>query len=412
MTTMPGTSVPKWGPYTESALQRYPGVGGRIPASLLRAFGTQKLASARANGRLGELPGPMAERIAQAASEVANGDLVESFPLGPWQAGDGNPTHINVNEVIAIRAAELSSVELAIHPLDHVNRNQSSNDTWPTVTHIALATTLRDTFGPALACLASELEAFAARHADTPKVGRTFLRDAHGTSVGAEFGGFAALLRDCLRQVALAQEALLSVPQGGGAVGTGRGIHPDFAAAFIGELRAATGQAFVAAPLPCACQVVDTALLRASHVAVEASVICLKLSRDIELLASGPHCGLGELVLPDTGPGSSSMAGKINPTHASMLEMMCMKVQANHAVVLASLSSARLQLNTTYLLAACAVVESLETLAQGVLLFAAQLVAPLQVDHQALERQVRLSPGATFLRAREVGYDAVAAGRR
>jgi len=152
--------------------------------------------------------------------------------------------------------------------------------------------------------------------------------------------------------------------------------------------------------------------LRASHVAVEASVICLKLSRDIELLASGPHCGLGELVLPDTGPGSSSMAGKINPTHASMLEMMCMKVQANHAVVLASLSSARLQLNTTYLLAACAVVESLETLAQGVLLFAAQLVAPLQVDHQALERQVRLSPGATFLRAREVGYDAVAAGRR
>lgn len=410
MANIPGMSSPKWGSYTESALQRYPGTGGRIPACILRAFGTQKLASARANGRLRELPGPMAGLIAQAAAEVASGDLAEAFPLGPWQAGDGNPTHINVNEVIAIRAAELSSGRVEIHPLDHVNRNQSSNDTWPTVSHIALEALLREAFGPAVACLATELEAFAARHAGTPKVGRTFLRDAHCTSVDAEFGGFAALLRDGLRQVSLAQEALLSVPQGGGAVGTGRGIHPDFAAAFIEELRATTGQAFMASPLPSACQVVDAALLRASHAAVEVSVVGLKLSRDIELLASGPHCGLGELLLPDTGPGSSSMAGKINPTHASMLEMMCMKVQANHAVVLASLSGARLQLNTTYLAAVCAVVESLEVLAQGMHGFASQFVAHLRVDHRQLESQVRRGPGAGFLRAREVGYDAVARG--
>jgi len=399
---------PRWGAYTAGALQHYPGSMGRIPLGIIRAFGTQKLASARANARLDEVPGAIAQAIARSAQELEAGALDGEFPLGPWQAGDGNQTHINVNEVIAHRAAELSANGPAIHPLDHVNRNQSSNDTWPTVLHIALARALHGSFGPALAELAGEIEAFAARHGGVRKVGRTFLRDAHFTSLDAEFGGFAALLRDCRRQADAAYEAVLAVPQGGGAVGTGAGVHPGFAACFAEELRAATGHAFRQAPAPCSCQVVDTGLLRTSGAAVEASVIGMKLSRDIELLASGPLCGFGELLLPEAGPGSSSMAGKVNPTHASMLEMMCMKVQANHTIVAGSLSSARLQLNTTYLLAACAVMESLEILAEGMRLFARSLVARLQADPERIAAHVRNGPGSRFLRSRDIGYDAAA----
>jgi fumarate hydratase, class II len=398
---------PKWGPYTADALLNYPSGLGAMPPRVIHAFGRQKLASAKANARLQELPGTVAAAIAEAAQEVASGAHDDQFPLSLWQAGDGNQTHINVNEVIAIRAAELGGL-MTIHPLDHVNRNQSSNDTWPTVVHIALTDVLRGGFTESLTLLAEELEAFAARHQDTQKVGRTFLRDAHNTTVGKEFGAFGALLRDGLSQLALTDTALLEVPQGAGAVGIGGAVHSDFAPLFIEELRSVTGRSFRAAPLPATSQVVDTALLRTSNLLVELAVVCMKLTRDIELLGSGPSCGIGELRLPATGPGSSSMAGKINPTHASMLEMICMKVLASHTMVCASLAGSRLQLNTTYVLAACSTLESVELLTQGMRLFATHLVARLEVNHQRLEVQVQAGPGSLFLRSRELGYDAIA----
>ncbi|MEA9578704.1 lyase family protein [Xanthomonas nasturtii] len=409
---------PKWGPYTADALVHYPSGLGQIPRSLIHAFGLQKQASARANAHLQELPTPIADAIASAAQEVAAGALDAHFPLGMWQAGDGNQTHINVNEVIARRATELmaetnvgsSDTGLVpdIHPLDHVNRNQSSNDSWPTVVHIALARELQASLAPSLDALVTALDTFAARHHETVKVGRTFLRDAHCMTVGIEFRGFAAVLRRSQTLLTTAYEALRVLPQGGGAVGNGAGVHPDFGTRFAEELRALTGMPFQSAPQPCAGQVVDTALLSAWSGLVMIAVVCLKLCRDIELLGSGPACGFGELLLPATGPGSSSMAGKINPTHASMLEMMCMKALSDHAMVCASLSSARLQLNTTYLLAACVTMDAVEALGQGIAFFASQLIDRLDVDRTQLDAHVSTGPGARYLQSRELGYDAVA----
>ncbi|MEA9585893.1 lyase family protein [Xanthomonas sp. WHRI 10064A] len=409
---------PKWGAYTADALMHYPSGLGRIPCSLIHAFGLQKQASARANAHLQELPVPIADAIALAAQEVAAGAWDAHFPLGMWQAGDGNQTHINVNEVIACRAAELMAETKAgspdigsvaeIHPLDHVNRNQSSNDSWPTVVHMALARELQASFSSSLETLATALDLFAARHHETAKVGRTFLRDAHCTTVGMEFRGFAALLRGSQSHLATACETLRVLPQGGGAVGNGAGVHPGFGTRFAEELRTLTGMPFQSAPQPCAAQVVDTALLTVWSGLVMISVVCLKLCRDIELLGSGPACGLGELLLPAVGPGSSSMAGKVNPTHASMLEMMCMKVLSDHAMVCASLSSARLQLNTTYLLAACVTVDAVETLGQGLECFASSCIDQLEVHHSQLDVHLAKGPGARYLQSRELGYDAVA----
>lgn len=402
-------TTPKWGRYTAHALQTYPAQAGSIPLRFLHAFGLQKLASARANASLGELPEPLAQAIAAAAQELAQGRLDEHFPLGLWQAGDGNQTHLNVNEVLAARAGELRPDLPAPHPLDHVNRNQSSNDAWPTVVRIALVAALQGLFEQARQRLETALHHFAQRHQAVRKVGRTFLRDAHFTTVGAEFGVYASLLRDAGLQLQQLHQQLLEVPQGSGAVGTGVGVHDAFGSRFAQCLQEASGQPFRAAALPSTTHAVDTALLRTSGATAEVAAVCLKLCRDIELLASGPRCGIGELLLPDTGPGSSSMAGKINPTHASMLEMICMRVQANHGQVQASVSAGRLQLNTTYLLAACCAMESVEALAQGMACFAQHCVERLAVDEGQIAAHVARAPGAVFLRARELGYDAVGA---
>ena len=401
-----GTSRPPWGPYTTHALQTYPIGPELMPVRLLHAFGLQKQAAAAANGSLGEVASPTARAIAQAAQELAKGQLDAAFPLGVWQAGDGNQTHLNVNEVLAVRATALHPEQAVVHALDQVNRNQSSNDSWPTAVRLALLELLQGPLDAALVRLLTSLDRFAAQHREVVKVGRTFLRDAHFTSVGAEFRAFACLLDSCRAAVRTAGDSLLTLPQGAGAVGTGMAIHPDFSAAFVQALCALTGQPFRAEPLPSSAQVVDLGLLRSSAALAEVSIVCLKLCRDIELLASGPRCGIGELTLPNTGPGSSSMAGKVNPTHASMLEMMCVRVQANHQQVCQSLGSARLQLNTTYLLAARCVLESAELLAQGLVSFAQHCVEGLGINTEQLAVHAAAGPGAVYLRSRDIGYEA------
>lgn len=398
---------PKWGPYTAHALQVYPQGLGCMPSRFIHAFGLHKQASAQANGKLHELPPDIAQAISSAAQELAAAELDMDFPLSPWQAGDGNQTHINVNEVLATRATALHPDHPAIHALDHVNRNQSSNDSWPTVARIALTEVLAGSFRAGATRLLASLTHFAGQHREARKVGRTFLRDAHFTTIGDEFAAFASLIFETLSQVDAARAGLLRLPQGAGAVGTGVGIHPAFAEQFAQELAELTGRAYQPPTLPSASQTVDLPLLRVSAALAEMAIVCAKLCRDIELLASGPRCGLGELALPAVGPGSSSMAGKINPTHASMLEMICLRVQANHGQVAASLASGRLQLNTTYLLAAIAALESAELMAQGLDRFAEHCVEGLGVNLEQLQTHAQAGPGAMFLQSRELGYDAV-----
>ena len=398
---------PNWGSYTGHAMQVYPQGLGTISPRLIHAFGVQKLASARANRTLQELPLDIAQAIGAAAEELASGRLDSDFPLSPWQAGDGNQTHINVNEVLATRATALHPARSPVHALDHVNRNQSSNDCWPTVARIALSTSLCGDIDGAMERLSSSLARFARQHKETRKVGRTFLRDAHFTTIGDEFGAFAELIADARSHLQTACNGLLQVPQGAGAVGTGVGIHPAFAVHFARELASLTGRPYQAPTLPCPSQTVDLPLLRAADAMLGISVACMKLCRDIELLASGPRCGMGELILPAVGPGSSSMAGKINPTHASMLEMVCLRVQANHGQAVASLAGGRLQLNTTYLLAVTAALESAELLAQGIEAFTTHCLDHLQVDTAQLQLHAQAGPGTVFLRSRELGYDAV-----
>jgi len=338
-----------WGAQTERSLHHFAISTETMPPALIRAFGILKLASAQVNNALGKLDDERATLIEQAAREVITGDLMDEFPLRIWQTGSGTQTNMNVNEVISNRAIEIAGGQRGskdpVHPNDHVNMSQSSNDTFPTAMHIAAVIEITDRLVPALTRLRDALDAKAKQYANITKIGRTHLMDAVPLTLGQEFSGYVAQLESDLDRLGLVLGGLYELAAGGTAVGTGLNTHPEFGERVAAAIAALTGKPFVTAPNKFAALAAHDALVFAHGAIKTTATSLIKIADDLRWLGSGPRSGLGELQLPENEPGSSIMPGKVNPTQSEAMIMVAIQVFGNDAAVAMAGSRGNLELN-------------------------------------------------------------------
>ena len=402
-----------WGAQTQRALAHFRIGGQRFTPPVLRALGAVKKAAARANVALGLLDATRAALITRAADEVIAGALDDHFPLVIWQTGSGTQTNMNANEVIANRANELAGAtrgaQAPVHPNDHVNRSQSSNDVFPTVMHVAVAGEVQRRLLPALAYLRRGLEVHAAGFADVIKIGRTHLMDATPLSLGQEFSGYVAQVAFCESAVARALEPIFEVALGGSAVGTGLNTHPDYAARAAQELAAITGLPFRSAPNKFAALAAHDPLVALSGALRGVAVAGMKIANDLRLLASGPRCGMGELTLPANEPGSSIMPGKVNPTQAEALTMVCAQVMGNDAAVAIAGAGGHLELNAFKPVILHNVLSSVTLLADACESFTRHCVEGLSANRAVIARHLGASLMLVTALTPRLGYDAAAA---
>jgi fumarate hydratase class II len=338
-----------WGAQTQRSLIHFSIGDDRMPKAVYHAYGYVKKAAAIVNGREGRLPPWQAELIARVADEVIAGELDEDFPLYVWQTGSGTQSNMNTNEVISNRAIQLVGGRLGsktpVHPNDHVNMGQSSNDTFPTAMHIAAVLAVHDHVLPSLTALRQAIEAKAHQWQDVVKIGRTHLEDAVPLTVGQEWSGYAHQLVDAAQRLTVSGHGLLELAAGGTAVGTGLNAPPGFAEAIAAEIATLTGHPFRTAPNKFAAQGGLDAMAGASAGLRAVAVPLMKIANDIRWLASGPRCGLGELILPANEPGSSIMPGKVNPTQCEAMVMVCIQVLAEDSCVAFAGSQGNFELN-------------------------------------------------------------------
>jgi fumarate hydratase, class II len=401
-----------WGAQTQRSLQNFRIGGERMPDALIRAFGIQKKAAALANIALGILDEKLGRAIAEAAQEVIDGRLNDHFPLVVWQTGSGTQTNMNLNEVIANRANEMLGAPLGakkpVHPNDHVNLSQSSNDSMPTAMHIAAAQQTTTRLLPALREMQSALEAKSSDFADIVKIGRTHLQDATPLTLGQEFSGYACQIENGIRRVESALPRILELAQGGTAVGTGLNAAPGFAEAFAAEVERMTGLDFVSAPNKFEALAAHDALVELSGALNTVAVSAMKIANDIRLLASGPRCGIGELVLPENEPGSSIMPGKVNPTQAEALTMVAVEVMGNHVAVTIAGSQGHLELNVYKPVIIFNVLRSIRLLADAAESFTENCVAGIEPDRTRIAELVERSLMLVTALTPRIGYDAAA----
>ncbi|MCG8594827.1 MAG: class II fumarate hydratase [Kiloniellales bacterium] len=338
-----------WGAQTQRSLQNFKIGGETMPPQLIKAFGVLKLAAARSNMAFGELDEKLGAAICQAAEEVIEGRHLDHFPLVVWQTGSGTQTNMNSNEVIAGRANEILTGRRGgkepVHPNDHCNRGQSSNDCFPTAMHIAAVRELVEETVPALGRLHAALDAKATAFADIIKIGRTHLMDATPLTLGQEFSGYAKQIELGIRRVEEAVPRLTQLAQGGTAVGTGLNAVAGFAERFAEEVSKITSLNFQTADNKFEALAAHDAVVEASGALNTVACSLMKIANDIRLLGSGPRCGIGELLLPANEPGSSIMPGKVNPTQAEAMTMICAQVMGNHVTVTVAGSSGHFELN-------------------------------------------------------------------
>jgi fumarate hydratase class II len=319
-----------------------------MPREMIRALGLLKKAAAAVNEDLGKLPSDIARLIEQAADEVIDGKLDEHFPLRVWQTGSGTQTNMNANEVISNRAIEIAGGEMGskkpVHPNDHVNMSQSSNDTFPTAMHIAAAEELEKLI-PEVQRLHDAIEAKATEFADVVKIGRTHLQDATPLTVGQEMGGWASLLERDIERLRMALPGLYELAIGGTAVGTGLNSHPEFAERAAAKIAELTGRPFKSHPNKFAALSAHDEVVFASGALKTLAASLMKIANDIRWLASGPRAGFGELVLPENEPGSSIMPGKVNPTQSEAMTMVCVQVFGNDVAIGFAGSQGNFELN-------------------------------------------------------------------
>jgi fumarate hydratase class II len=338
-----------WGAQTQRSLVHFSIGDDRMPKAVYHAYGHVKKAAAVVNGRAGRLPGWMADLISQVADEVVAGDLDASFPLYVWQTGSGTQSNMNTNEVISNRCIQLVGGELGskapVHPNDHVNMGQSSNDTFPTAMHVATVTEITDHLIPHVAALQGALDAKAHQWHDVVKIGRTHLEDAVPLTVGQEWSGYAAQVGAGLDRLSATLPGLHEIAMGGTAVGTGLNAPPGFAVAVAAQIARQTGQPFTTAPNKFAAQGGLDAMVAASAGLRALAVPLMKIANDIRWLASGPRCGISELVVPANEPGSSIMPGKVNPTQCEAMVMVCIQVLSEDSCVAFAGSQGNFELN-------------------------------------------------------------------
>jgi fumarate hydratase class II len=398
-----------WGAQTQRSIENFPfGAQERMPIGIVRALALVKQAAARVNRRHG-LDAKLADAIEQAAGEVAGGGLDDQFPLVIWQTGSGTQSNMNVNEVIAGRANELLGSQRGgkapVHPNDHVNRSQSSNDSFPTAMHVAAALGLRDRLMPALDLLRDTLVDRARAWNDIVKIGRTHLQDATPLTLGQEFSGYAAQISDGIARAEAVLPRLHRLAQGGTAVGTGLNAPPAFAENFAVEMAELTGLPFETAPNKFEALASHDTLVELSGVLNVLAVSLSKIANDIRLLGSGPRCGLGELRLPENEPGSSIMPGKVNPTQCEMLTMVAAQVMGNHVAVTVGGLQGHLELNVFKPLIGANVLRSIDLLATGIESFVARTLDGLEPDSARIAELLDRSLMLVTALAPVIGYD-------
>lgn len=398
-----------WGAQTQRSLGNFKIGSETMPKPLIRALGIVKRSAALANVRLDNLDAKLGDSIALAALEVAQGQLDDHFPLVVWQTGSGTQSNMNTNEVIANRAIEMQGGTMGsktpVHPNDHVNRSQSSNDTFPSAMHIACAEQIHHSLIPALSSLHGELSAKSQEFSDIVKIGRTHLQDATPITLGQEFSGYTAMVDNAIRRAEGSLPALMELAQGGTAVGTGLNAKTGFANAFAEEVAELTELPFITARNKFEALAAHDALVEASGALNTIAVGLFKIANDVRLLGSGPRSGLGEISLPANEPGSSIMPGKVNPTQCEALTMVCAQVMGNHTTVSFAGSQGHFELNVFKPVIAYNVLQSIRLLADAAVSFTDNCIVGIEANREQISFLMERSLMLVTALAPEIGYD-------
>ncbi|MEM7166583.1 MAG: class II fumarate hydratase [Planctomycetota bacterium] len=401
-----------WGAQTQRSVQNFKIGDERMPRPMIRALGLVKQSAAEVNAEFGDLPAEIVQPILDAAQEVIDGNLDDHFPLVVWQTGSGTQTNMNVNEVIANRAIEASGGELGskapVHPNDHVNRAQSTNDTFPTAIHVAVAEQMTSALIPAIEQLQKTFATKAAAFDSVVKIGRTHLQDATPLTLGQEFSGYADQLRIALDALRATLPAVLELAVGGTAVGTGLNTRKGYAEKVAAAIARRTGLDFVSAPNKFASMAGKEALVAASGAVRTAAVALNKIANDVRWLASGPRCGIGEIIIPANEPGSSIMPGKVNPTQSEALTMVATRVLGNDVTVAMAGASGNFELNVYMPVIAHTLLQSLAILADATRSFDEHCASGIEPNAERIDENLQRSLMLVTALNPHIGYDKAA----
>ena len=399
-----------WGAQTQRSLMNFPIGWEKQPVAVVRALGVIKCAAARTNMALGVLDEKLGAAMVEAATEVVEGKLDDHFPLVVWQTGSGTQSNMNANEVVSNRAIEILGGEMGskspVHPNDHCNMGQSSNDTFPTAMHIAAAMTARDVLLPGLRKLHAALQEKQEAFKHIIKIGRTHTQDATPLTLGQEFSGYVWQVSQGIDRVERALPNILALAQGGTAVGTGLNAKVGFAEAFAENVAEITGMAFHTAPNKFEALAAHDAVVEMSGAVKTVAASLFKIANDIRFLGSGPRCGLGELILPENEPGSSIMPGKVNPTQSEALTQVCAHVFGNDAAIGFAGSQGHFELNVYKPMMIYNLLQSMQLLGDAASAFTDNCVVGIRADEVRIEKLMRESLMLVTALAPTIGYDA------
>ena len=401
-----------WGAQTQRSLENFRIGTERLPRPLIRALGLVKQCAAEVNEAFGDLPGDVSEAIRDAAQEVIDGHLDDHFPLVVWQTGSGTQSNMNANEVIANRAAERMGEALgsgrSVHPNDHVNRSQSTNDVFPSAIHVAVAVEISERLLPALARLRATLEAKAAAFDGIVKIGRTHLQDATPLTLGQEFSGYADQIRISEEAIRAVLPLVLELPIGGTAVGTGLNTRAGYAAKMAAAITERTGLGFTEAPNRFASMGGKEGLVAVSGAIKTAAGALNKIANDVRWLASGPRCGIGEILIPANEPGSSIMPGKVNPTQSEALTMVAARVVGNDVTVTVAGGAGNFELNVYLPVIGYTVLQSVDLLASATDSFNDRCAAGIEANRERIDENLHRSLMLVTALNPHIGYDRAA----
>lgn len=397
-----------WGAQTQRSLQNFEIGEEKMPSGIIQAFAILKKAAARANASLGLVDQVRADAICAAADETMEGKLEGNFPLVVWQTGSGTQSNMNVNEVLARRASELCKEDLKIHPNDHVNRSQSSNDTFPTAMHIAAVAAIEDKLLPSLENLQKTLAAKSREFADVIKTGRTHLQDATPLTLGQEISGWVRMLERNGEMIRNSVNFLKDLALGGTAVGTGLNSHPEFGAAVAGEISALTGREFRTAPNKFHSLTSKDEIVFAHGALKALAADLMKIANDVRWLASGPRCGLGEITIPANEPGSSIMPGKVNPTQCEAVTMVSVQVMGNDAAIGMAASQGNFELNVFMPVIIYNFLQSCRLLTDVMASFEKNAVQGIEADRDRIAKYLNESLMLVTALTPHIGYDKAA----